>query len=486
MKKFARFVVLLMTLYSGILFGDENVIDSQVVTALSGGYGYGVNGECIQEPGAQAGAYVYAGTYLPYEAPSEPITVPDSLEILFVNHVGRHGSRYISSDKYTHKVRTFLADATGLSTVGKRVRLLAHAIDSLSIDKWGALDALGTREQTGIGERFAKAYFNLFHRNDSISGYASYIPRCVMSMDEMTHGIVWENRCVELSVGSGKRYSPYMRPYDCNAAYKAYKKSDEWRTVYDAFTDSICPTTVALRLTERGSEFLAKLCSDLIGRGVECAGAPLEDALADTLAGEWPKEWIEQSGMTKRKAVEVAQSLYAIVAGSQSMFMTEELPTGILDDWQNYFTEQEYARLWECRNLKHYLEFSASCFSEAPAAMAASLLEELITTLRSACNENYTGPAAIVRFGHAETLMPLFALMRLPGCYYKSRDLGSVSANWQDFNIVPMAANLQMILTRSKITGEKYLLLYRDEQPIGNPEPVISALAKLQDLLGGE
>ena len=34
--------------------------------ALAGVRGYGEYGACIQDPGAQAGAYVYVGSSLPY------------------------------------------------------------------------------------------------------------------------------------------------------------------------------------------------------------------------------------------------------------------------------------------------------------------------------------------------------------------------------------------------------------------------------------
>ena len=71
----------------------------------------------------------------------------------------------------------------------------------------------------------------------------------------------------------------------------------------------------------------------------------------------------------------------------------------------------------------------------------------------------------MLRFGHAETLMPLFSLMRLPGCYFLTDDLQDVAASWRDFDIVPMAANLQMILFRSA-TGRYYLRVDLNERPV--------------------
>lgn len=445
--------------------------EEEAVSALSGGYGYGLNGSCIQTPGAEAGAYVYAGTSLPYEAPWGKVSIPDSLEVLFVNHVGRHGARYLSSDKFSKKLEKEFDRAGSLSYVGERVARLCEVVDSMSEGHWGELDPLGKSEQANIGKRFAVRYDALLKVNDSITGYSSYIPRCVMSMDEMTHGIVSENRDLEMSLGSGKRYSKFMRPFDTDSAFQAYKESENWQTAYQEFCDSVCPTAVALRLTGDGSRFLRGLGLELIARGVQPSGGSLEAALADTLAGEWPQEWEIEAGMSKKRAIETAQSLYSIVAGIQSLFMTEEAPADTYWGWQNYFTEQEYASLWECSNMKHYLEWTATKFSVAPAKMAEPLLHEMMSDIESASQPGYTGPAAIVRFGHAETLMPLFSLMQLPGCYYMTDDLSTVAANWQDFDVAPMAANLQMVLTRSKNTGEQYLLIYRNEVLVGNPKP---------------
>ena len=70
-----------------------------------------------------------------------------------------------------------------------------------------------------------------------------------------------------------------------------------------------------------------------------------------------------------------------------------------------------------------------------------------------------------LRFGHAETLMPLLALMHLPGCYYLTNYFDTVGKHWLDFNIVPMAANLQMILFRSD-SGKYYLRTDLNEIPV--------------------
>lgn len=373
----------------------------------------------VQEPAAQAGAYMYAGTNLPYYPAGEFAAVPDSLSTIFVNHVGRHGARFLSTSKYTAKVLKYLRRYGPLSPIGRNLLWLCHHIDSITAGRWGALDSIGKNEQDSIGTRFYHRYPGLFERRDSIYGFASYVPRCVMSMDCMTYAILWCRPKTNMTTGSGPRFNNLVRFFETDEAYKQYMKSAGWHAAYDAYVDSICPTEPAIRLS------------------------------------------LNRPGLSKKEAQELAMAMYKVVAGSMC----------ILDyiDWRPFFLEQEYRELWQISNLHHYLTHSANVFSLEPEQMARPLLRELIATLDSAAQSDYDGPAAIVRFGHAETLMPLLSLMHIEGCRYVSADLESVADNWQDSYIVPMAANLQLALCRSKQTDKLYLITYLNEGMVGKP-----------------
>ena len=161
----------------------------------------------VQEPAAQAGAYMYAGTGLPYYPSGEFAAVPDSLSTIFVNHIGRHGARFLSSSKYTKKVLNYLHRCGPLSPIGRNMLWLCNRIDSITADRWGALDSIGKNEQDSIGTRFYHRYPGLFERRDSIYGFSSYVPRCVMSMDCMTHAVIWCRPKINMAAGSGPRFN---------------------------------------------------------------------------------------------------------------------------------------------------------------------------------------------------------------------------------------------------------------------------------------
>lgn len=370
----------------------------------------------VTEPAAQAGAYMYAGTSAPYPETGTDMSIPDSLEVIFVNHAGRHGARYLSSAKFTGNLLKYLDSCGELTPAGERVRRLCQQVDSISANQWGALDSLGIEEQSGIGKRFALRYGQLMKRRDSIVAIASYIPRCIMSMDQMTHGIAWQERNIELSAGSGRRFNHLLRFFGTDSAYIQFKANGEAERVWEAYCAKVCPIEPIRRLSKSVS------------------------ALSD------------------KDTRELSMDLYNVVAGSMC---------GTIDtDWRYFFKEDEYRRLWECANLKHYLTYSWSGLSDIPVRMAQPLLDDLRITLEEAATPDYSGPAAILRFGHAETMMPLLGLLGLPGCRYVTSNWDSVSSHWIDTDVAPMAVNLQMALCRSKTSGILYLQVYLNERAV--------------------
>ena len=103
--------------------------------------------------------------------------------------------------------------------------------------------------------------------------------------------------------------------------------------------------------------------------------------------------------------------------------------------------------------------------SDSPAKAARALLSDLISTTDRLIEGDTAIAPVQLRFGHAETLMPLLALMRIPGCYLDSDDPATVSRQWLDFSIVPMAANFRLVLFRGP-KGKIYVRSDLNEQAV--------------------
>ena len=356
------------------------------------------------------------GSAKPYPTPRHAFNYPDTLTPVMINHVGRHGARYPAGPSHTNVLLKALADAQkagSITPLGYRLKALAENVRELSSGRWGALDSLGMAEQQGIAARMYASYPELFQEH-TVAAISSYVPRCVMSMYEFTHQLSRLDPKVEINAMSGPRFSPLMRFFSHNKAYKHLVNSD----------------TITAPLHEYYRQFIPL--------------SPLRKVLGDKFDYESPEIYT------------IALAEYSVLAGLEAM--------GIHTDISPYLTRAEYNSLWNAFNLKQYLTHSASTISTLPADIAAPLLKDLTDTFEQFIASPEGKPTVRLRFGHAETLMPLLSLMRLPGCHYLTYNLDTVGLHWLDFHIVPMAANLQLILFRSD-TGHYYLRADLNETP---------------------
>lgn len=356
-----------------------------------------------------------AGSYMPYPAPDRPILLPDSLTPVLLNHVGRHGARYFTSPVESVRLLSALDRADSLGTItgrGIELRTLIGRVLDMSHNHWGDLDSLGITEQQGIASRMFINFPTLFN-NGRINAISTYVPRCVMSMYAFTHQIDRLNNHNDITTSSGRQNSELLRPFDTDEAYIEWRKNNRATKPYNEF--------VKQNVTQ---EALKRILGD---------GYPFDNG------------WRE-----------LALAEYRFVSG-----MSEQ---GIQIEISKYFTDEEYNALWSCRNLEQYLQRTSTTISAIPGQITTTLIEELIRTFDNAVNSR-SETTVYLRFGHAETLLPLLCQLRLPGCHYLTNYYDTVALHWRNFDIVPMAANLQMVLSRST-TGRYYITTYLNERPI--------------------
>lgn len=358
------------------------------------------------------------GSLRPYPVNVVPVQYPDSLIPVHINHVGRHGARYPSSAANCLALRTALSRADSLGTItslGRDLMKLNEHVIAQSTDRWGALDSLGMAEQRGIASRMLANYLPLF-TDGTIDAISSYSPRAMMSMYCFVHQLDRLNNKLEFITSTGRVNSPLMRPFDVDKDYIEFRKEGTWKPPYDEYFSGHCPTS----------------------------------AIERVLGGSFPYGDVQ----AKR---ELAIAEYYVIAGMSAM--------SVSCDPLKFFTEAEYNALWSCFNLRQYLQRTASTLSTVPADIAGALVLDIINTTDAAVQG--TNPAVVnLRFGHAETIMPLASLLHLPGCYYMTNYFDTVGLHWRDFDVVPMASNIQMILFRNRDNGRFYLRVDLNERPV--------------------
>ena len=358
------------------------------------------------------------GSLKPYTAPEKEYAYPDSLAPVFINHVGRHGSRFPASATHCKQFREALENAESQGTLTNRGAELLEMLEEVmevADGQWGALDDLGVEEQRGIAARMYSRYPSLF-KEKRVEAISSYSPRCVMSMYSFTHQLTRMNNTIELTTASGRGKSILMRPFDVEMSYKDFIDLGQWKEPYQQQVDRVVPTSALARVLGENFDY----------------------------------------GDIDTKELAIVE--YYVIAGMSAM--------QVQCDASRYFTNEEYNALWSCFNLRQYLQRTSSTLSSVPADIASPLLCDIIESTDSVvARKGNTLVSAKLRFGHAETLMPLLSLMRLNGCYYKTNYFDTVAKNWQDFNVVPMSANLQLILFKNA-KGNFYLRIDRNEQPV--------------------
>ncbi len=348
------------------------------------------------------------GSLTPYRAPEHQTEIPDTLTPVYINHVGRHGARYPASATHCVNMLKLLqkADSAGtLTETGLKLKKLVTEVIDICHNQWGALDSLGMAEQRGIASRMFLNYPRLFE-NTRIEAISSYAPRCMMSMFSFVHQLDRLNNRIEVSTLTGRVNSALMRPFDIDQDYIDFRKTGRWSVPYDQYAAKTIPLTAIGRVVGERYRF------------------------ADD-----------------NEAREMALNEYYVIAGLSCM--------SVDIDASLYFTNEEYNALWSCFNLRQYLQRTATTISTVPADIASPLLLDLISTTE-AFIAGKNRATVNLRFGHAETLMPLLSLMHLKGCYYMTNYFDTVALHWCDFNVVPMAANLQMVLFKSK-SGRYYV-----------------------------
>ncbi len=360
------------------------------------------------------------GSLMPYPTPTEEYQYPDSLTPVFINHVGRHGARYPASAANCLTLRRALEHADSLGTItplGKQLRKLNDEVIAASNNRWGALDSLGMNEQAMLATRMFYNFTEVFGRESVVKAISSYSPRAMMSMYCFTHQLDRMSNRLTFETSTGRVNSPLMRPFDIDKDYLAFRKDKVTQPTYD--------------------EYFAKT-------------APIS-AIKRVLGDNYP--WASDAA-----ARELAITEYYVVAGLSAM--------GLPSQMDKYFTVAEANALWSCFNMRQYLVRTATTLSSVPADIAADLVLNIIETTDAFVNGEDTSTTAVLRFGHAETLMPLLSLLHIPGCYYLTNFFDTVALHWRDFEVIPMAANIQFIVFKARRSGRYYVRVDLNEHPV--------------------
>ncbi|MFC9326059.1 histidine-type phosphatase [Kitasatospora sp. NPDC057015] len=406
--------------------------------------------------GTPAGATTKA-PYRPLQSVRSLQQAPAGYTAVFTENVSRHGARALSDSEdgdLLLKLWQQAADEHALTRLGRGFGPdVQELLDANAKVGYGALTGQGRQALQDTAERMEQRLPGLFHRisagaadpagRDRIDVVSSGQPRAVDSGTEFTKGLVEGDPALAAAVDPARTDTAllYFHKSAANKDYTDYVKKDP----------ALAATLTAIRDQPRSHQEARRVLERIFT-------GPFVDRLA---AGGYPFAGTE---------VDVAQAVFNLY--SVTADLTEE------GDWHfgRYIGSDQAAWFGYLDNAEEfYAKGPGFAGRDITYRMAGVLLDDLFRKVEE--KRAGTGTlAAELRFTHAEEIIPLAALMQLPGSTAQATEAAPYTYAdnaWRGATVAPMGANIQWDLYRK---GNKYLvrMLYNEKQTAFKPgcEPV--------------
>ena len=343
-----------------------------------------------------------AGNYANYPVPTGHITPPPAgYEPFYISHYGRHGARYMTSDKAYKRLREQLDSAKTLGILtdyGKDVRHRIKIAAADAKDRGGELTQLGARQHKAIARRMFDNYPSLLSQPLEVFANASNSRRVMLSMAYF---------CNEL-----KSLNPdIIFSFDASEHDLYYIKSNKAIVVPDSATDDA--------LYGKLKKFKRKMLS----------GEPqLEAMFTDP---KLAKTFIDQYTF--------ADDLYNIAA---DMYCLPELKLSFDD----VFGEEGM--------IDGFRAYNASwCLWEGLMPGARKSYYRIYPLLQNFLDEAdeviASGKCGLrFRFGHDSVVLPFAYILGFQEATGATDDMEDLHHHFSIFRLIPMAANIQLVFFR--------------------------------------
>ena len=344
------------------------------------------------------------GVYYAYPVTqSEALPAPAGYEPFYISHYGRHGSRWLPNDERYEWVLACFADTKNLTPLGKSVRRRMQKVWKNARGNGGLLTPLGARQHEGIAERMVSRFPEVFAGDDArLWARSSTVDRCRKSMLAFTGRL--RELCPSASLDVATNEADMAWLVDNTPEVKALERRTRVQPQLspDRFMHSLFKDPSKVFAAETSSAQQLKLLSELF-----------------TLA-------------TDMQDVELNVNLFDV------------------------FTREEMQAVYDANNLRMTICNGRQPQSEGiPARAAITLWQNIVADADAMIASG--GHGAALRFGHDTNLYRLLSLLEL-------LPLQSGVSDRMD-EILPMAANLQMVFYRNE-ENDVVVQLLHNERPI--------------------
>ncbi len=357
--------------------------------------------EIAAVPG-RAGSNHFAYPYPALELPRLS-AAPKGYEPFYIDHYGRHGSRWLTSKKsYNRPVAQLeLAARHGaLTPVGRALLDTLRMVAEAARGRIGDLTDVGAEQHQGIAERMVRNFPEVFAGDARIDARSTTVIRCILSMQNETMTLRGLNPRLRVTTDASLHDMHYLG----------------W-----GHGEDTCANALHKRM---------RRLADSVERAMLHPGRFAASLIAD---GQLLRDSIDQLRLMA-DVFDVAGSLQG-----------HKAYRGI--DLYKVFTADEIYDLWRNKNIYWYVQWAnAPQTGNRMPYIERELLTDMLSSADSALATG--GRGASLRFGHETCLLPLACLMELDSVNYSCRDLSTLADHWQNYNIFPKGCNIQMVFYR--------------------------------------
>ena len=328
---------------------------------------------------------------------------PAGYEPFYIDHYGRHGSRWLTNAKtYSRPVQTLTkAKVAGmLNLQGQRLLKLLALVNDASQQRAGDLSDVGAEQHQQIAARMFQNFPEVFKGDARVDARSTVIIRCILSMQNETMTLRSLNPALRITTDAS-----YHDMYYMGWGYGEDTLANSLRKSVDPISNGMYDKCL------HPQRFVAQLVNDTA----------------------WASTHLD-SRQLMRDVFDVAGSL-------QGHHDFDHI------NLYNYFSSDEIFELWRLKNIYWYIHWAnAPQNGNRMPFIERALLRDMIEKADQAITSGERG--ASLRFGHETCVLPLACLMELDNVNYSCDNLDELHLYWQDYNTIPKACNVQMIFYR--------------------------------------
>lgn len=347
-----------------------------------------------------------ASQYLAYPRPAygmpELTPAPKGYEPFHMEHYGRHGSRWLlNKEDYNAPVEMLeKAQKYGkLTPRGEELLQQLREIKEASDGRLGELTPLGHRQHREIASRMIENFPELFKDGTHVDAKSTVIIRCILSMANEVAELQRRVPGITVTQDASRTTQKILSPNSTDTVAKRIIK--EAQPLYKDFVSK----------HSDHSAFISKVFND---------AKFVADSLDET---------------------HVFGYVFNIAVNTQSH---DDQP-----DLYDLFTPAELEEEWLGHNVYWYLQAGNTSLTNGRVPYKQRpMLRNIIESADSAMTS--ANRSVNLRFGHESIVLPLTVLMEINDAALDTDDLESLANVWRNYEVFPMASNIQLIFYRPK------------------------------------